>query len=132
MALQKYLGDDCVQSLRDLEPNLPLPRVINGLPAYIKARDRSRIREGDRSTIIFWSSLFSIYRVLKSPYKLKTSTITDPFNGDQQWLTALLTLPSLSVHFDKLPKFRYTVERACLAPMKLLVLRSASPTNLVS
>jgi len=83
VALQKFLGDDRVLSLRDLEANLPLPRTINGLPAYIKADDRRRIREGDKATIIFWSSLFSIYRVLKSPYKLKTETITDPFNGDR-------------------------------------------------
>lgn len=83
MALQKALGDDVLQSLRDLEPNLPLPRLINGIPAIIKSRDRQLIRDGDKRTIIFWSSLFSIYRVLKCTYKLKTSTITDPFTGDK-------------------------------------------------
>lgn len=53
VALQKALGDDVLQSLRDLEPGLPLPRLINGIPAVIKSRDRQLIRDGDKRTIIF-------------------------------------------------------------------------------
>jgi len=82
VSLQKWLGDDKVGSLRDLEPNLPLPRVINGCPAIINRQDRSLMRSGNISIIRFWHSLFSIYRVLSIPGKLKLETITAPFNGD--------------------------------------------------
>jgi len=84
VSLQKSLAGDKLESMRALEPKLPLPRLINGIPAYIKSRDRQMIKEGKVSVIIFWSSLFSIYRVLKCTYKLKTETITDPFKGDQE------------------------------------------------
>lgn len=53
VALQKYIADDRLQSLRELEPDLPLPRLINGCPALIGARDRQLIREGKASVIIF-------------------------------------------------------------------------------
>jgi hypothetical protein len=47
VALQKYLGGDPLSSLRSLEPNLPLPRLINGCPAFINKRDRQLIRSGN-------------------------------------------------------------------------------------
>lgn len=53
VALQKALGQDKLKSLRDLEPGLPLPRLINGFPAVIPRGDRLRIREGERSVIVF-------------------------------------------------------------------------------
>jgi hypothetical protein len=53
VSLQKWLGDDKVGSLRDLEPNLPLPRVINGCPAIINRQDRSLMRSGNISIIRF-------------------------------------------------------------------------------
>lgn len=53
VALQKSLGQDPLGSLRDLQPDLPMPRLINGVPYIIKSRDRDRIRKGDRSVIIF-------------------------------------------------------------------------------
>jgi hypothetical protein len=84
------MGGDPLPTLRVLEPGLPLPRLINGLPAFIQSRDRKLIKEGHRGIIIFWSSLFSIYRVLKGPYKLKTATITDPFTGDNHQLDSLI------------------------------------------
>lgn len=53
VSLQKSLGNDHLASLRDLEPNLPLPRLINGIPACIKSRDRQLIRDGSKSMIIY-------------------------------------------------------------------------------
>jgi len=44
VALQKALGGEKLTSLRSIEPNLPLPRLINGLPAIIGAEDRRQIR----------------------------------------------------------------------------------------
>jgi hypothetical protein len=53
VSLQKWLGDDKVGSLRDLEPNLPLPRVINGCPSIINRQDRSLMKNGNVSIIRF-------------------------------------------------------------------------------
>lgn len=53
VSLQKSLGKDCLESMRDLEPNLPLPRLINGIPAVISAEDRKLIREMDSRIIIY-------------------------------------------------------------------------------
>lgn len=86
VALQKWLGDDKVGSLRELEPNLPLPRVINGCPSIINRQDRHLMRQGNISIIRFWHSLFSIYRVLSIPGKLKLETITSPFTGSVKFL----------------------------------------------
>jgi hypothetical protein len=44
---------------------------------------------GDASVIRFWHSLFSIYRVLEIPGKLKLETITAPFSGDLDFLELL-------------------------------------------
>jgi hypothetical protein len=91
VALQKSLGDDNLESLRSLNPDLPMPRLINGVPAIIKSKDRDQIRKGNAKVIIFWSSLFSIYRVLKVSYELKFNTITDPFKGNRLEFDKLLT-----------------------------------------
>lgn len=53
VAMQRSLGGDCVSSLRDLDPSLPLPRTSNGLPQVIPKVDRVRIRKGDSKTIQF-------------------------------------------------------------------------------
>lgn len=82
VAIQKAQAGDNLTSLRALEPGLPLPRLVNGIPAFIGPKDRHYIKEGHVNVIRFWSSLFSIYRVLKCSYKLKVETITKPFTGD--------------------------------------------------
>jgi hypothetical protein len=46
VALQKYIAGDPLKSLRLLEPTLPLPRLINGCPAFITKHDRLLIRSG--------------------------------------------------------------------------------------
>jgi hypothetical protein len=53
VSLQKYLGGDRLESLRGLEPSLPLPRLYNGLPSIINRKDRRRIQRGDTKTIQF-------------------------------------------------------------------------------
>lgn len=47
VALQKYLNGDPMKTLRDLEPRVPLPRLINGCPAIINKRDRALMRQGN-------------------------------------------------------------------------------------
>jgi hypothetical protein len=48
-----------------------------GLPRLIPSLHRKRIRGGDILVIRLWLSLFSLYRILEIPGKLKLSTITD-------------------------------------------------------
>jgi hypothetical protein len=132
VALQKALGDDRLSSLRDLEPGLPLPRLIHGFPAVIGSKDRDLIRKGHSGVTIYWSSIFSLYRVLKCSYKLKTASITDPFNGSIEGLRSILDQYNFQIHFDKLSGFKKIVTDSNLAPKKINFLRSASSTNTVS
>jgi hypothetical protein len=48
-----------------------------GLPRVIPSLHRKRIRSGELLVIRLWLSLFSIYRILDIPGKVKLSTITD-------------------------------------------------------
>lgn len=132
VALQKSLGKDNLESMRDLEPNLPLPRLINGIPAIISPVDRKLIREMDSRIIIYWSSLFSLYRVLKCSYKLKISTITDPFKGSIVDFNEIIQGPVFSIFFDRLNGFSELVKKSNLAPSKVRLLRSSSSSNNVS
>nr|UPW42220.1 MAG: putative RNA dependent RNA polymerase [Inner Mongolia grassland mitovirus 8] len=132
VALQKALGEDKLKSLRDLEPGLPLPRLINGFPAVIGSKDRDLIRKGHLGTTIYWSSIFSIYRVLKCSYKLKINSIIDPFTGDQERFDEILSQYNFPIFFDKIEGFKKIVKDSNLAPRKINFLRSASSTNSVS
>lgn len=53
VALQKAQANDNLPSLRHLEPGLPLPRLINGLPAFILSADRAAIKRGEVPIIRF-------------------------------------------------------------------------------
>lgn len=53
-------------------------RTISGLPRVIPSAHRQRILMRERDVLRVWLSLFSLYRVVEIPGKLKLSTITDP------------------------------------------------------
>ena len=129
VALQKWLGDDKVKSLRDLEPNLPLPRVINGCPAIINSGDRQLMRLGNIHIIRFWHSLFSLYRVLQIPGKIKISTITDPFSGSLQFLQDVKAM-SLKTPWPK--HIKEIGQNHNLAPTSFHFSGKASPSNVNS
>jgi hypothetical protein len=83
LSIAKFLAGQPLRSLRDLEPDLPLPRLSkSGLPSIIGVLDRRSIHSNSRSVVKFWLTVFSIYRVIKLPGKPKHSTITSPFTGD--------------------------------------------------
>jgi len=82
MTVQRKLSSNHCKTLRDIEPNLPLPRLINGLPTFIGTMDRKAIRNNHPGTIRLWLSILSIYRILEGPMNLKLNTITDSFDGD--------------------------------------------------
>jgi hypothetical protein len=87
LAVQRYLAGTPLQSFRELEPELPLPRLSSrGLPTIILSRDLALIGNKGQAAIRFWLSLFSLYRIIEIPSKVKLSTITDPFNGSAEFL----------------------------------------------
>jgi len=87
LALQRKLAGTPVRSLREIEPDLPLPRLSkSGLPIIIGLSDRRGLCSGGVSVTRFWLSLFNLYRVLSMDFKPKLNTITDPFQGIEEYL----------------------------------------------
>jgi hypothetical protein len=74
--LQQALGDFKLYDITDLKWRVG--RTRSGLPKWILAQDRAKIRARDYKVIRFYLTLFSLYRVLEFPGKIKISTITDP------------------------------------------------------
>lgn len=74
---QQSIGGQRLSDLTSL--NARFARNGKGLPRkWIPLLDRQKIRAGDMPTMRFWLTLFSIYRILDIPGKLKLSSITDP------------------------------------------------------
>lgn len=87
LALSKVLAGSPLRSLRELEPDLPLPRLKScGLPKIIGTRDIKSLRSGSYKVARLWLTIFSIYRVIYIPGKAKLNTITDPFSGNPTYL----------------------------------------------
>jgi hypothetical protein len=89
LAISKKIANSPVKSLRDINPDFPLPRLVNGLPTIIPISDRRLICRRGYSVIRFWLTLFSIYRIFSIPGKLKLNTITDPFSGNLSYLSSI-------------------------------------------
>jgi hypothetical protein len=90
LAVQRRLSSRPCRSLRDIEPNLPCPRLINGLPVFIGTMDRAMIRKGHAPTIRLWLTILSVYRILKGPLNPKLETITKPFAGCSEEISKIL------------------------------------------
>lgn len=83
LAIQRAVAGSPMSSLREIEPDLALPRLSScGLPVIIGSRDRRSILAGSRKSIQLYSTLFGLYRIIDAPVKAKINTITDPFSGD--------------------------------------------------
>jgi hypothetical protein len=90
LAIQRAVSGSPMLSLREIEPDLALPRLSSsGLPVIIGTRDRKAILAGSRKAISMYLSLFGLYRVIDAPVKAKISTITDPFTGDLSFMEEL-------------------------------------------
>jgi hypothetical protein len=133
VALQKELGQDRLKSLRILDPELPLPRLNNGLPRGIPVPDRILIRSGNVSVIRFWSSLFNLYRILIAEPKLKLETITNPLSVPSENVESYMALArSKSFNFfDRIGNPRARAEMS-LSPVKAELSRSASPSSKIA
>jgi hypothetical protein len=134
VAICKTLGQNKLLSLRQLTDDLPLPRLLNGLPRVIPFEDRMRIRRGDVSTIRFWLGLFNLYRVLKAPGELKLNSITGNWTGKGLGLLALLRLTKSFNPFllDAKIAQKAKLVREKMVPTQFVLSRSASPSNSVS
>jgi hypothetical protein len=92
VCLQRYLGGRPLKSLREIEPDLPLPRLTSsGLPNFIPTRDRRELGKLTVSVVRWYLTIFAIYRIISVPGKLKLSTITDPFTGSSEALDNICT-----------------------------------------
>jgi hypothetical protein len=90
LALQKAIGKDPINSLTDLDPDVLHSRLTGfGLPTIIPSRDRRLINGGSTMIIRFWLTLFSVYRVISIPGKLKLETINGPSSVTAEQLLAV-------------------------------------------
>lgn len=129
LAIQKAIAGNKLKSLREVEPSLSLPRLSSsGLPRYIPLSDRRAIMSGSISIIRFWLTLYSVYRIINIPGKIKLSTITDPFEGDRMILRKVSSeLKALALNSKKM----FDLKILCSNP-GLLLFETASPTSRVS
>jgi len=104
MAVQKKISSTPFKSLREIEPSLPLPRLVNGLPSFIGTMDRKAIKANVPGTIRLWLTILSIYRILEGPGKLNLGTITNKFGGSNEEIQKLGYIFSDIIKFNKLEK----------------------------
>lgn len=75
---QQSIGGHRLQDITPLAARFA--RNGQGLPRkWIPILDRQKIRAGDMPVMRFWLTLFSLYRILDIPGKLKLQSILDPF-----------------------------------------------------
>jgi len=70
--------------------------IVNGLPRIVPGVLRSNIRGGHHTTQRVVLTLFSLYRIIKVPGKLKLETIVSGPSGVETLPTTLVTLGTLS------------------------------------
>jgi len=128
LAVQRKISSKPCKSLRDIEPNLPCPRLINGLPSFIGTIDRSLIKRNHSPTIRFWLSILSIYRILQGPLNPKLNTISDIFSGSVETINEILMLSQ----FIKDRNERTFRNLPSISSSKIIKLLTAGPNNPVS
>jgi hypothetical protein len=127
LAISKAIGKCKLESLRELEPDLALPRLTSsGLPRFIPSRDRRLIIGGSVPVIRFYMTLFSVYRVISIPGTLKLGTITQGPTVSQD------SLAKVAVELQSVIRpsmFNLSILRR---PGRFLWLETASPSHKVS
>lgn len=78
--LQQSIGGQRLSDTGPLGARVSRSRS-GGIPRIIPVLHRERIRNGETTVIKLWLSLFSVFRVVEIPGKVKTLTITSPFTG---------------------------------------------------
>lgn len=82
--LQQVAGGQLLDDTRRL--GCAVSRSHSGLPRVIPIYHRKMILEGNRWTVILWSSFFWLYRVLDAKGRIKLSSITKPFEVSPEFL----------------------------------------------
>jgi hypothetical protein len=83
LAISKAIAGTPFKSLREIEPDLPLPRLSkSGFPIIIGTRDRRSLGARDNKVIRMYLSLFNLYRVITVECKSNLETIWGNFTGD--------------------------------------------------
>lgn len=126
LALSKALANQPLGSLRDLEPDLPLPRLsASGLPVVIGTKDRRSLLSGNHKIYRLYLSLFNLYRIIQIESKTKLNTITDSYSGD----AAYLELFGRWLRRNTLPIIGSFQGKRDLASHNYLYRETSSPTN---
>jgi hypothetical protein len=86
LASQKFIAGTPVSSIKEITGPGVYPRMCSGLPKFIPKNDRSLIRCKRTSVIRFYLTLFSVYRIFECPGQLKLSTITNLYNGKDNYV----------------------------------------------
>jgi len=127
LAISKYLAGEPFRSLREIEPDLPLPRLsTSGLPCIIGTRDRKSLELKNVRVARLYLNLFSLYRVISIEGKAKLNTITDVYSGNSEFLVELedwmeRAVPSVLRNFTKDLKLQQME--------KFLISEKSSPTS---
>nr|ALD89120.1 RNA-dependent RNA polymerase [Rhizoctonia solani mitovirus 15] len=79
---QQHLGGFRLYDCTDLKTRPARNKA--GMPKIVRPQDRALIRAGDWRVAKFYMTLFSLYRVLEFPGKLKLETITMAFQGHKE------------------------------------------------
>lgn len=134
VAIQRYLSGRPLKSLRELEKDIFLPRLTNGLPSVLPRSIRSAIRKGDVPSIKFALTLFNLSRVCVCPPVPKLETITAPFSGSEKVLNSFLCFiySPLGHVFQVLPGYFGWERKVDITPKNLSFSSSASPSCSVS
>jgi len=131
LSIQRKLAGQPFSSLREIEPDLNLPRLAKcGLPAMIGTRDRKAILSGSVQVIQLYLSIFGLYRVIKAPVQAKVSTITELYNGNISYFLGILdkfTLLSKQFIHTKMEKHPLNLDRA-----RIQLLQTSSPSSKIS
>lgn len=127
LAISKFIAGEPFKSLRDIEPDLPLPRLSKGgLPSIIGTRDRRSLYSNSPRIIRLYLNLFSLYRIILIPGKLNLNTITSPYSGNSSFLKIAgnwMETKSPSI----LKRFQDKIEFKLMD--KVLFSEKASPSN---
>lgn len=87
LAISKFVAGQPFKTLREIEPDLPLPGLTrSGLPKIIGTRDRRSLHANSPKIIRLYLNLFSLYRIIQIDGKINTKTITSSYNGNPIFL----------------------------------------------
>jgi hypothetical protein len=102
--LQQVVGGHLLDDTRKLGP--AISRSHSGLPRVIPIYHRKMILEGNRWTVILWSSFFWLYRVLDAKGSIKLGSITKPFEVSSDFLKGWVwwLVQFLPIFFDMIER----------------------------